>query len=447
MLFKGTNFYKIIISTLILIFSLNFLFNGFNKLRNNQSNIKNKIVKLQKNQIGNLIEIPINENLEIHQKNKSNSNINLLKINNGKNTLLVEKIIIVKKNDTFSKIIDPYFDNKYIKNLIIENLKKEFDLRTLKIGQYIYLYQNKQNMIIKIMFPIDFETDIILKIESDDVILSKEETKASREMGSKEFIISSSLYSDGIKAGIPLPILTQAIKLYSFDIDFQRDIKKNTKLEISFEKFYNSKSKKTKYGNIEYINLIIENKELEYFLFETDGGFYDYFNSDGKNVKKSLLKTPIDGARLSSNFGMRKHPILGYNKLHKGVDFAAKSGTPIYAGGNGVIEFAGNNGGYGKYIRIRHNNEYKTAYAHLSKFKKGISKGARVNQGNIIGFVGSTGNSTGPHLHYEIIYQTKQINPMTMKLPSGKILKGDELKQFINMSKKIYARYLFNLYE
>jgi len=447
MLFKGTNFYKIIISTLILIFSLNFLFNGFNKLRNNQSNIKNKIVKLQKNQIGNLIEIPINENLEIHQKNKSNSNINLLKINNGKNTLLVEKIIIVKKNDTFSKIIDPYFDNKYIKNLIIENLKKEFDLRTLKIGQYIYLYQNKQNMIIKIMFPIDFETDIILKIESDDVILSKEETKASREMGSIEFIISSSLYSDGIKAGIPLPILTQAIKLYSFDIDFQRDIKKNTKLEISFEKFYNSKSKKTKYGNIEYINLIIENKELEYFLFETDGGFYDYFNSDGKNVKKSLLKTPIDGARLSSNFGMRKHPILGYNKLHKGVDFAAKSGTPIYAGGNGVIEFAGNNGGYGKYIRIRHNNEYKTAYAHLSKFKKGVSKGARVNQGNIIGYVGSTGNSTGPHLHYEIIYQTKQINPMTMKLPSGKILKGDELKQFINMSKKIYARYLFNLYE
>ena len=447
MLFKGTNFYKIIISALILIFSLNFLFNGFNKLRNNQSNIKNKIVKLQKNQIGNLIEIPINENLEIHQKNKSNSNINLLKINNGKNTLLVEKIIIVKKNDTFSKIIDPYFDNKYIKNLIIENLKKEFDLRTLKIGQYIYLYQNNQNMIVKIMFPIDFDTDIILKIESNDVILSKEETKASREMGSKEFIIYSSLYSDGIKAGIPLPILTQAIKLYSFDIDFQRDIKKNTKLEISFEKFYNSKSKKTKYGNIEYINLIIENKELEYFLFETDEGFYDYFNSDGKNVKKSLLKTPIDGARLSSNFGMRKHPILGYNKLHKGVDFAAKNGTPIYAGGNGVIEFAGNNGGYGKYIRIRHNNEYKTAYAHLSKFNKGITKGARVNQGNIIGFVGSTGNSTGSHLHYEIIYQTKQINPMTMKLPSGKILKGDELKQFINMSKKIYARYLFNLYE
>jgi len=439
MLFKSTNFYKIIISILILIFGLNFLFNGFNNLFNDQSSIKNKI--------SNFIEIPINENLEILQENETDSNINLLKINNKKNILLLEKIIIVKKNDTFSKIIDPYFDNKYIKNLIIKNLKKEFDLRTLKIGQYIYLYQNKQNMIVKIMFPVDFETDIILKIESDDVILSKEETKSSKEIDSKEFIISSSLYSDGIKAGIPLPILTQAIKLYSFDIDFQRDIKKNTKLRISFEKFYNLKRKKNKYGNIEYINLIIENKELEYFLFKTDEGFYDYFNSNGKNVKKSLLKTPIDGARLSSNFGMRKHPILGYNKLHKGVDFAAKSGTPIYAGGNGVIEFAGNNGGYGKYIRIRHNNEYKTAYAHLSKFNKGITKGARVNQGNIIGFVGSTGNSTGPHLHYEIIYQTKQINPMKMKLPSGKILKGDELKQFVKMSKKIYARYLFNLYE
>ena len=244
-----------------------------------------------------------------------------------------------------------------------------------------------------------------------------------------------------------MPILIQAIKLYSFDIDFQRDIKKNSKLKISFEKFYNSKRKITKYGNIEYINLIVEKKELEYFLFKTDEGFYEYFNSEGKDVKKSILKTPIDGARLSSNFGMRKHPISGYNKLHKGVDFAAKSGTPVYAGGNGVIEFMGNNGGYGKYIRIRHNNQYKTAYAHLSNFKKGNYIGMRVNQGDEIGFVGSTGNSTGPHLHYEIIFQNKQINPMTMKLPSGKILQKDELIRFIKISKNIYANYLFNLRE
>ena len=140
-------------------------------------------------------------------------------------------------------------------------------------------------------------------------------------------------------------------------------------------------------------------------------GYIDYFNREGKNVKKSILKTPLDGARLSSTFGMRKHPISGFNKMHKGIDFAAPKGTPVYAGGNGVIERAGRNGGYGNYIRIRHNNEYKTAYAHLSGFKKGISKGVRVNQGEVIGYVGSTGRSTGPHLHYEIIYQNKQINP------------------------------------
>jgi murein DD-endopeptidase MepM/ murein hydrolase activator NlpD len=159
------------------------------------------------------------------------------------------------------------------------------------------------------------------------------------------------------------------------------------------------------------------------------------------------MKTPIDGARLSSSYGVRKHPILGYNKLHKGVDFAAPKGTPIYAAGNGVIDFVGKNGGYGKYIRIRHNSSYKTAYAHLSNYKKNIYKGIRVSQGEVIGYVGSTGKSTGPHLHYEVIYQNKQINPMKMKLPSGKILKDNELKKFNKEMKIIYSDFLFYLYE
>ena len=447
MLFRSIIFSKIIISTLILILSLNFLLDGFSSLSNNKSSIKNKTIKLQKNQTRDLNDFDVNKTLETYREYETNENLKLLKKNNNKNILLTEKIIIIKKNDTFSKIIDPFFDSNSIKNSIIESLKKEFNLRNLKIGQHIYLYENNKSKITKIIIPINFETDIILKIESDDITLSKIDIKVSREMESKEFTIYSSLYSDGIKAGIPLPILIQAIKLYSFDIDFQRDIKKNTTLKILFEKFYDSKRKRIKYGNIEYINLIVGKNELEYFYYKTDGGFYDYFNSEGKNVKKSILKTPIDGARLSSNFGMRKHPILGYNKLHKGVDFAAKSGTPVYAGGNGVIEFIGNNGGYGKYIRIRHNNQYKTAYAHLSNFKKGSYKGMRVNQGDIIGYVGSTGNSTGPHLHYEIIYQSKQINPMTMKLPSGKILKAEELTRFIKVSKNIYANFLFKLHE
>ena len=242
-------------------------------------------------------------------------------------------------------------------------------------------------------------------------------------------------------------ILIKLIKLFSFDLDFQRDIKVNTLVSVSYGVSEIVKNNKVEYNDINYALISINGKKLEYFKFLTDEGYTDYFNRDGKNVKKSILKTPLDGARLSSSFGMRKHPISGYNKMHKGVDFAAPTGTPIYAGGNGIVEFIGNNGGYGKYIRIRHNNEYKTAYAHLSRYEKGISKGVRVNQGETIGYVGSTGNSTGPHLHYEILYQNKHINPLKLKLPSGKILTGKELQRFKNEYKKIYANHLNLLYE
>jgi len=300
---------------------------------------------------------------------------------------------------------------------------------------------------VKLVLPVTVETDIILEIFQDRIKSYEEKNEIVKEINALEFKITSSLYKDGLNAGIPISILTNAIRLYSFDIDFQRDIQKDTLFQVSYEKLININKNKTSYGKIKYINLKIDNKDLEYFLFETDDKKIDYFNESGKNVKKSLLKTPIDGARLSSNFGMRKHPISGFNKLHKGVDFAAAKGTPVYAGGDGVVEYSGNNGGYGKYIRLRHNNEYKTAYAHLSGFSKNISKGKRVNQGDIIGYVGSTGKSTGSHLHYEIIYQNKQINPMKMNLPSGKILTGKELERFEIKSKGIYAKFLFVLYE
>ncbi|MDC0056582.1 M23 family metallopeptidase [Alphaproteobacteria bacterium] len=358
-----------------------------------------------------------------------------------------EIIITVKKNDTFFNIIEPFFTNNRIKNLIIEELNKVYNLRNLNIGKKIYFYKNKEGNTNKIILPINFSTDLIIIISNGSVALSKEKINITKEIIASEFTIFSSLYEDGIKAGIPLKILTDAIRLYSFDIDFQRDIQKKTKFSISYEVLFNDVRKNIAYGDIQYINLVLQNNTLEYFQFKTEDGFIDYFNRKGKNVKKSILKTPIDGARLSSNFGMRKHPILGYSKMHKGVDFAAPQGTPVYAGGNGVIEYVGYNGGYGKYIRIRHNNEYKTAYAHLLSFKKGISKGKRVNQGDIIGYVGSTGNSTGPHLHYEIFFQNKQINPMKMRLPSGKILSGSELERFKDEVKVIYAKYLYTLYE
>lgn len=357
-----------------------------------------------------------------------------------------ETIIIVKKDQTFSSILDNFnFDNKK-KFAIINAINTIYDLRELKVSQKIIFLIDKNENVEKIIIELNFNTNLEVDLRSDIKIVKKE-LETFSEINSQEYVISNSLYTDGINNNIPNQILIKLIQLFSFDLDFQRDIQKDTKVSISYEKIFVKNKSDYALGDIEYAKIIIKNNTLEYFKFLTDEGFIDYFNRQGKNVKKSILKTPIDGARISSSFGMRKHPISGFNKMHKGVDFAAPIGTPVYAGGNGVIEMVGVNGGYGKYIRIRHNNEYKTAYAHLNSYRKGISKGVRVNQGEVIGYVGSTGRSTGPHLHYEIIYQNKKVNPLKLKLPSGKILKGDELARFEKNYKMILANHLNNLFE
>jgi len=169
---------------------------------------------------------------------------------------------------------------------------------------------------------------------------------------------------------------------------------------------------------------------MEIFLHSPSEGEADYFDPKGQSVRKALLRTPIDGARISSGYGKRRHPILGYNKMHRGVDFSAPRGTPVYAAGKGVVEYASRNGAYGKYIRIRHGGEFKTAYAHLKGYAKGIARGKRVKQGQVIGYVGSTGRSTGPHLHYEVLRNGKQTNPRNMKLPAGPKLAGQSLESF-----------------
>ena len=357
-----------------------------------------------------------------------------------------ETIIIVKKDQTFSSILDKFnFDNKK-KFAIINAINALYDLRQLKVNQKIIFLIDKNENVEKIIIEINFNTNLEADLKSDIKIVKKE-LETFSEINSQEYVISNSLYADGINNNIPNQILVKLIQLFSFDLDFQRDIQKNTKVSISYEKIFVKNKPEYALGDIEYAKIIIKNNTLEYFKFLTDDGFIDYFNRQGKNVKKSILKTPIDGARISSSFGMRKHPISGFNKMHKGVDFAAPIGTPVYAGGNGVIEMVGVNGGYGKYIRIRHNNEYKTAYAHLNSYRKGISKGVRVNQGEVIGYVGSTGRSTGPHLHYEIIYQNKKVNPLKLKLPSGKVLTGAELTRFEKNYKMILANHLNNLFE
>ncbi len=368
------------------------------------------------------------------------------KLKNIDKVKYVEKKIEILQGDTFVSILESLNFKQENIYKIINQIENFFDLKKIKTGEMISVFENNFGEIKKIEFFKDSETIISVNLDKGINLKIRELTKNSFNE-SKEYTITESLFSDGIKNGVSPDILVKIISLFSFDLDFQRDIRVDTVVSISYEFEEIVETGRLEYNDIKYASIIIDGKQLEYFKFITDDGYVDYFNRDGKNVKKSILKTPLDGARISSNFGMRKHPISGFNKMHKGVDFAAPTGTPIYAGGNGIVEYVGRNGGYGKYIRIRHNNGYKTAYAHLSNYKKGISKGVRVNQGEVIGYVGSTGNSTGPHLHYEIIYQNKHINPLKLKLPSGKILEGKELEKFKIEYKIIYADHLSSLYE
>ena len=428
---------KILIFSTLIIVGYYFFYSEYIKL-NNYEFTENK---------GNQLFDDVNINIKNFETTKQKDNKKNY-ANTHETDVSYDKIeIIVSKGDTFLSILKEFNISEKKSFEIISEIEKLFDLRKLKVKNKIFFYVNTKNSIKKIEFNKNINEKLIVSVNSNSVEIENKILKKTSYQTSKDFNINNSLYSDGLKNNLPPDILIKLIRLFSFDLDFQRDIKKNTLVSVSYEFDQINDNDKLEYKDILYALISINGNKLEYFKFLTNDGFIDYFNKDGKNVKKSILKTPLDGARLSSNFGMRKHPILGYNKMHKGVDFAAPTGTPIYAGGNGVIEYIGNNGGYGKYIRIRHNNEYKTAYGHMSGFKKDLSKGARVNQGEIIGYVGSTGRSTGPHLHYEIIFQNKQINPLKLKLPSGKVLKGDELSKFQREAKRIYADHLNQLYE
>lgn len=253
-------------------------------------------------------------------------------------------------------------------------------------------------------------------------------------------VIQDSLFASASKAGVPTQTLIEMIRLFSYDVDFQREIQPGDDFELLYEAYYDENGELVKSGKILFANLTLSGKSHALYAYTPASGIEDYFDASGQSIRKALLKTPIDGARISSNFGMRKHPILGYSKMHKGTDFAAPSGTPIYAAGDGVVEMAGWNGGYGKYVRLKHNSTYKTAYAHMSKIAPGLGKGDRVKQGDVIGYVGTTGQSTGPHLHYEVHLEGKQVNPLDIKLPAGEKLAGKDLAAFKALVAEIDAQ-------
>jgi len=218
---------------------------------------------------------------------------------------------------------------------------------------------------------------------------------------------------------------------FSFDVDFQRDIRPGNSFEVLFERHLNKNGKVVREGPVLHAALTLRNTTLRIYRHTSIEGKADYYNEKGQTVRKTLIRTPINGARLSSGYGMRKHPILGFSRMHRGLDFAAPIGTPIVASGSGAVVCAGRKGDYGKYIRIRHANQYATAYAHLSSFAKGIRTGKRVKQGEVIGYVGNTGLSTGPHLHYEVHHRGRKINPASVKCPPGRVLAGEELQRFM----------------
>lgn len=244
-------------------------------------------------------------------------------------------------------------------------------------------------------------------------------------------VIADSLYVSAKRAAVPDRIILDLIRMLSFSVDFQREIQPGDRFEVTFERYFDDEGRAVKEGQILAASLTQKDETTTYYLYEPkDDGIADYFDEKGRSVKKTLMRTPVDGARLTSRFGKRRHPILGYTRMHRGADFGAPTGTPIMAAGDGVIEKAGWHGGYGRYVRIRHNGTYKTAYAHMRRIKRGIKPGTRVKQGQIIGYVGSSGRSTGPHLHYEVIVNGRQVNPLSVKLPTGRRLKGNELARF-----------------
>ena len=402
------NYLHIILFCLVLILA-GFSLTAYNSFKENQIEKFNKMINnvyLRKSLISTL------DNLEPRFENIK------YKVNQGESLDKILKNLLIPDKE---------------RKLIIMNLSKNKDLLKIYQGQEIDFLIDKSDpvKVKEITFYITKSKSIIsTRDEEKNIFLTKKiEKNLIKNFVYEESKIVNSLYSSAVKKNIPVALIIDFARIYGFEIDFQRDIWKNDTFQILYESYVNDNNEILEFGNILFANLILKGKEYPLYYF-SNNNFSDHYDERGQSIKKTLMKTPINGARLSSPFGMRKHPILGFNKMHKGTDFAAPLGTPVMASGDGKVIKASWCGGGGNCVKIKHNSTYSTVYAHLSKFGRGVKKGVRVKQGSIIGYVGSTGMSTGPHLHYEVIKNGKKINSQTLKLPSGKTLKGDERKQF-----------------
>ena len=310
-------------------------------------------------------------------------------------------------------------------------LRAVYDPRDLRVGQRVHLTFSPNNNLKEMLLDPSVVRQVAVRRDEATSFRAFESMRTlNRKIGFARGTIKSSLYKAAVDQDVPLSVLAELVRIYSWDVDFQREIQQGDSFELAYERFVDDRGHVVRHGEVIYAQMTLSGGAKPLYRFEVRPGRIDYFDDKGRSAKRPLLRTPIDGARLSSRYGKRRHPILGYTKMHSGVDFAAPTGTPIYAAGDGVITFRGRKGGYGKYIRIRHAGGYSSAYAHMSRYRKGYTQGRRVKQGEVIGYVGSTGRSTGPHLHYEILVRGRKVNPLTIKMPSG-----------VKLGRKDFARF------
>ena len=400
----------IILISFLLIFSAIFL------ISSNLINKKNKINS---------------DNLE--EITKTNEFLNLKNFLTSKiNSPYEEIVYVIKNNDTVEKILKKFkIRNKDIQDVSFK--LKEKKLANIYSGRKLSLIiknlEDGSNELVNFVYPINNTTSVEIRKSQENFIVIENILQLYKKEVVIKNVIKNNLYSSAIESGIEPNIIVEFARVFGFEVDFQRDIRKGDWFEILYEKFEDDNNKVRDTGKIIYASMYVNGEEINLYNFKYND-VEEYYDIKGKSITKSLMKTPINGARLSSSFGMRKHPILGYNKMHRGTDFAAPSGTPIMASGSGTVTRARWCGGGGNCVKIKHNSTYETIYAHMKAFAKGIKEGRKVKQGQIIGYVGSTGLSTGPHLHYEVIVNGKKVNSQKLKLPSGKILKGEERNQF-----------------
>jgi murein DD-endopeptidase MepM/ murein hydrolase activator NlpD len=357
------------------------------------------------------------------------------------------RIMRVLKGDNFMRVLRRAGVPAGEARAALTTLAGVYDTRKIRPGHKISIafgiYSGDTSRFLGLRFDSTYDRTIrIQRQKTGEFVAAQTRKDLSMRLVRGNGIIETSLFQAGLAASVPASRMIRVIHLFSFQVDFQRDIKKGDAFEILYRIHKDHTGQVVRHGEIIYAALTLSGAKIRMYRFPNGENAALYLNEKGESNRRALMRTPIDGARLSSGFGFRRHPVLGYSKLHAGVDFAAPRGTPIYAAGDGTIEKQGWWGGYGRYIRVRHNREYSTAYAHMTRFAKGMYEGKRVKQGQVIGYVGSTGRSTGPHLHYEVLRYGKQMNPMKLTLPAFKSLKGDDLKRFLRFRERVDNQYV-----